>query len=288
MAVQPTPGARQNTVETEWLAANLNAPDIVVVDGSWYLPAHGRDPNAEYRTRRIPGAVRFDIDVIVDTTSGLPHTLPGAAQFASAMRKLGIGDGQRVVVYDGIGLFSAPRVWWALRTMGATDVVVLNGGFPKWEAEGHPIDDMPPLNRQPRHFSARRDNTVIRTKTDVANALDDDTTLVLDARPADRFAGTAPEPRPGVRAGHMPGSLNIPFDLLVTQDGCLKHADELRAIFTAAGWVPGTPVITSCGSGVTAALLTLALAQMGETDNGLYDGSWAEWGADHDLPVVSG
>lgn len=274
-------------ISTEALEKALASPDLITVDASWYLPTMGRDAAKEYRARRIPGAVFFDIDEISDPNSSLPHMIPPAHVFASKMRKLGIGDGKRIVVYDGYGFLSAPRVWWMLKTMGARDVAVLDGGFPKWESEGRPIDDLPPVPRDERHFTARLDNTAISNADAVGAALATGRAHVIDARPAARFRGEAEEPRPGVRSGHMPGSANLPFDGLVNADGTLKSDEDLRSAFESAGWEPGKKVITSCGSGVTAAILTMALTILGEKNLTLYDGSWAEWGADEERPIGS-
>lgn len=275
-------------VETDWLRANLGAPDLVVVDGSWHMPSTARNARAEHAAERIPGAVFFDIDEISDEKSALPHMLPSTVKFSSRMRRMGIGDGARIVVYDSLGLYSAPRVWWMFRAMGKEDVAVLNGGLPKWRAEGHPTEDGPPIRRTERHFTARLNRELVRDRGDVATALQTGAEQVADARSAGRFEGRESEPRPGLRAGHMPRALNVPFSELVAADGTLKPSDELRRIFTKQGLDLSRPVITTCGSGVTAAVDLLALATLGHRQVSLYDGSWSEWGADASLPIATG
>lgn len=274
-------------VSADWLHQRLDAPDLVVLDGSWYLPAAGRDPEAEYLAAHIPRAVRFDIDRMSDETSALPHMLPRPEVFASRMRALGVGDGQQIVVYDGMGLFSAPRVWWMLRTFGVGDALVLDGGLPAWIAAGYPLEDGAPGPRERRHFSARLDHGAVADAGDVARALAGGTTQVVDARSAPRFRGEEAEPRPGVRPGHMPGARNLHYASLL-RDGHMKRPDELRAIFSEAGVDPERPVLTTCGSGVTAAIIALALETLGHPARSLYDGSWSEWGADPSRPVATG
>jgi thiosulfate/3-mercaptopyruvate sulfurtransferase len=273
-------------VSTQWLADHLTAPDVRVVDGSWHLPTAHRDAEAEYLKVHIPGAVFFDIDKICDTKSPLPHMMPHPTAFASVMRKMGLGDGSRIVVYDSTGLFSAPRVWWMLRVMGHEDVVVLDGGLPKWIAEGRPTEDLPTVPRE-RHFTLRFDSDLTRDQGQVARALVG-STQVVDARPAGRFRGDQPEPRPGVRSGHMPGSRSLPWEDLLDADGALLAKDALAEKVKAAGVWINRPMITTCGSGVTACTLALAMARLGNGRVPVYDGSWAEWGSRDDLPIGTG
>jgi len=274
-------------VSTEWLANHIKDPDLRILDASWYMPQMVRDPRAEYNAAHIPGARFFDIDDISDNRSDLPHMAPPVEKFMSRLRAMGVGDGHQVVVYDGMGLFSAARVWWLFRLMGQNNIAVLDGGFPKWQSEGRAVEDMPPVVRD-RHMTVRRQNHMVKDVTQVAAASKLGDYEIIDARSAARFRGDAPEPRPGLRAGHIPGSKNVPYTSLLNDDGTMKSPETMRDIFVAAGVDLTKPAITSCGSGVTAAVVSLALEILGKTDHALYDGSWSEWGMFPTVPVATG
>ncbi|HEV8144369.1 MAG TPA: 3-mercaptopyruvate sulfurtransferase [Methylomirabilota bacterium] len=263
-------------VTTEWLAKHLGEPDLRVVDGSWHMPQAKRDPAREFQDAHLPGAVFFDIDGIADTTSGLPHMLPSPEVFAHAIGALGIGDGDRVVIYDSRGVVSAARVWWTLRVFGHDAVAVLDGGLPKWRAEGRPVTSGA-TTPTPRQFTPRFRPELVRDVSQVKTNVVSRREQVLDARSRGRFAGTEPEPRAGLPGGHIPGSLNLPYDELHAADGTLRSTADLRKAFTEAGVDLGRPVVTTCGSGITASVLALALHQVGRTDAAVYDGSWTEW-----------
>ena len=274
-------------VSTEWLASELGKSDLRVVDATLFLPDHQRNARAEFEAAHIPGAVFMDLDEIVDTASGLPHMLPSAEKFASRMQALGLGDGSRIVVYDNSPLRSSARAWWMLRVFGAHEVAILDGGFAKWQVEGRPIESGKPVVRH-RHFTVWQDNSLVRTLDQMVDNLKTRAEQVLDARSAGRFEGRDPEPRAGLRGGHMPGARNLPYGELFNEDGTWKRGDELRAAFQRAGIDLDKPVVTTCGSGITAAVLAFGMHLLGKKDVGLYDGSWSEWGARTDAPVVTG
>jgi len=268
-------------VSTEWLAEHLK--DVRVVDASWYMPDDKREPAKEFEQAHIPGAVFFDIDGIADKSSGLPHMLPSPGEFSKAVGALGIGDGETVVVYDGAGMFSAPRAWWELKAMGHKTVKVLDGGFPKWKREGRAIETGPAYP-QAKFFTAILNPSLVRGLDAVREIVKDKSAQIVDARSPARFKAEEPEPRAGVRGGHMPGAQNVHYRKLVAEDGTLKPSEELRAAFDAVDL--NRPIVTTCGSGLTAAVLALGLDELGARDVALYDGSWTEWGGRSDTPVV--
>ncbi|RJE80395.1 3-mercaptopyruvate sulfurtransferase [Paracoccus sp. JM45] len=274
-------------VSTDWLAAHLNDPDLRIIDASWHMPDSGRDARAEYDAAHIPAARFFDIDAISDKRSTLPHMAPPVEMFISRMRAMGIGDGHQMVIYDNSDVHSAFRVWWTMRLMGKTDVAVLDGGFAKWRAEGRPVEDMPLILRD-RHITVQRQAGLVRDVTQVASASKLGDHQIIDARSAERFRGDQPEPRAGMRAGHIPGSRNLPWPQMFNADGTMLDTDALRALFDAAGVDLTQPAITTCGSGVTAAILSLALERLGHRNHALYDGSWTEWGSFADLNIATG
>ncbi len=274
-------------VSTEWLHAHLKDPDMRILDGSYYLPQMGRDPRAEYDAAHVPNARFFDIDDVADHGSDLPHMVPPVEKFMSRMRAMGVGDGHQVVVYDGMGLFSAARVWWLFKLMGQNNIAVLDGGLPKWQAEGRPVEDLPPVIRD-RHMTVRRQNHMVKDVTQVSAASKLGDYEIIDARSPGRFRGEEPEPRAGLRPGHIPGSKNVCFKDLLNADQTMKNPVEIRQIFESAGVDFNKPAITTCGSGVTAAVLSLGLERIGKTDHSLYDGSWSEWGMFPTVPVATG
>lgn len=283
MSLAPDP-----LVSAEWLKSRLGAPDLRILDATWFLPIEPYDAKEEFHRQHIPGALFFDIDEIADTNSSLPHMLATPEEFASRMRRMGIGDGATIVVYDARGLFSAARVWWNFRVMGYDDVFVLDGGLPAWIAAGGPLEDGPADKRQERHLTARYRGNLVRSLDDMRKAVDAQSVQVLDARPRGRFYGTEPEPRPGLRGGHMPGALNVPPVLLLNADGTMKSRADLVGVMSDINLDAHKPIVCTCGSGVAGAIIALALARLGRWDTPVYDGSWAEWGAQADTQIVTG
>jgi thiosulfate/3-mercaptopyruvate sulfurtransferase len=274
-------------VETDWLQERLSAPGLIVMDASW---AARPDKTAYdlYLDAHIPGALFFDIEDLSDSASSLPHMLPPPDKFASRMRKMGVGDGMKIVVYDTQGIYSAPRAWWMFRVMGHEDVAVLNGGMAKWRVEGRPLEKGRPAPRSERHFTARKNSALVRDLGDMMAAVSNGHDQIADARSKGRFEGREAELRPVPRLGHMPGAKNVPFGSLLNSDGTMKPADQLRRAFEEAGVNPEKPVITSCGSGITACILALGLAVLGNEHAAIYDGSWTEWSACPQAPVATG
>lgn len=273
-------------VTTEWLAAHLSDPEVQVIDGSWYLPTQERDARAEFEAGHVPGAIFFDVDAVADHSTDLPHMLLDEAALGHEAGRLGISSQTTLIVYDGVGLFSAPRVWWTLRLFGAREVFILDGGLPKWKAEGRPLE-AGPSRAKPATFKAVQKHGRVADLPAIRNVLASGSALVVDARPAARFKGEAPEPRPGIESGHMPGSLNVPFTALV-EGGALKAPEALHRTFAEAGVDLTRPIVATCGSGVSAAIVTLALETIGKPDTLLYDGSWAEYASRPDSRIDKG
>ncbi|MGL4729736.1 MAG: 3-mercaptopyruvate sulfurtransferase [Bosea sp. (in: a-proteobacteria)] len=273
-------------VSPQWLSERLGAPGIAIVDGSYYLSTMNRDAKAEFLAGHIPGAVHFDIDTVRDATSPYPHMMPSAQAFAAAVGAMGIGDGMTIIVYDGMGMFSAPRVRWMFQRFGASDVRLLDGGLPAWQAAGLGLEEGPAKPRHAAQFTPRFDMTAVADIVDVKGALASGAAQVVDARPADRFRGETPEPRAGIASGHMPGAKNLPFGAIL-DNGRLKEPAAIKAAFAEAGIDTTKPIITSCGSGVSAVILSTALELIGQPAKSVYDGSWAEWGSDPANPVAT-
>ncbi|MCY4304032.1 MAG: 3-mercaptopyruvate sulfurtransferase [Aestuariivita sp.] len=280
-------GEPTTLVSTDWLAEHIKDPDLRILDGSWYLPLAKRNPKDEYDIGHIPSARFFDIDEISDQSSLFPHMAPSPEKFIARMQAMGIGDGHQVVVYDSAGLMSAARVWWLFRLMGKPNVAVLDGGLPKWRAEGHPIEDLRPVVNK-RHFSARFQNQLVRNISQVEAASKIADSVIVDARSPGRFAGIDPEPRQDLQSGHIPNSVNVPFEHLLNSDGTMKDHAGLKDALHAGKVDLSKPVIATCGSGITACILALAFERLGKFDWSVYDGSWAEWGASEDVEKVTG
>ncbi len=274
-------------VSTEWLAAELGAPDLRIIDATIFMPGSGRDGRAEYEAEHIPGAVFLDLEEVVDSNNPAPHMLPPEHKFASRMQTLGLGDGSRFVVYDNSPVRSAARAWWMLKTFGAHYVAILDGGFQKWKAEGRPVESGK-VHVRHGHFTPLFEADAVADKDHVGSILGSGEHEIVDARGPARFAGEEPEPRPGLASGHIPGSRNLHYSLLYNEDGTMKRGDELRSAFEQAGVDLAKPMVTTCGSGVTAAILAFAAHLLGKSDVKLYDGSWSEWGADPATPKATG
>lgn len=274
-------------VSFDWLTERLGDPDLKIVDASWYLPAQNRNGAEEYAAARIPGAVFFDQDKIVDPGSSLPHTLPAPEHFARAASELGLSENDTIVVYDGPGMFTAPRVWWVLRTFGAGNAYVLDGGFDAWKAGGRPVETGAATPPAATAFKPDVNDAAVASFAAMTSTVEDRSSQIADARGPGRFSGVEPEPRAGMRSGHMPGASNVPFSIL-SKNGKLKPVSQLRQLLEASGLDLEKPVVTTCGSGVTAAVITLALHSVGHHDNRLYDGSWSEWGGREDTPIATG
>ncbi len=275
-------------VSAEWLAGHLDDPSVKVLDGTYHLPTAKRDGNAEFLERHIPGAVRFDIDDVCDPDDPLPHMIPSAERFGEKVGALGIGNADTVVVYDVYGLQSAARTWWMFRLFGHDKVAVLDGGMPAWVAAGGALASGSAAPR-PTAFSAVLRPELVRRREDLLANIGAGTEQVADARAAGRFTGEEPEPRPGMRSGHIPGSRSLPFtNLLDPATKTVLPADRLRAAFDRAGIDPSKPTVASCGSGVTACVIALAAYRLGHPDIAVYDGSWSEWGGRDDTPIDTG